>query len=108
MGAKISPAYVPLPRVAIEGYPDTNIKSMAAVPERMTVKIGDLVEVNTRYRDASLPCHFIPWVINRPVDANVAQQASRNNGIVRFAAQSVQFVSDRGIPPVEQRHVRST
>jgi transglutaminase-like putative cysteine protease len=46
LGAKISPAYVSLQRVAIEGYPDTNIKSMAAVPERMTVKIGDLVEAN--------------------------------------------------------------
>jgi hypothetical protein len=76
LGAKISPAYVSLPRVAIEGYPDTNIKSMAAVPERMTVKIGDLVEVNTRYRDASLPCHFIPWVINRPVDANQVPAAA--------------------------------
>jgi hypothetical protein len=65
-----------LPRVAIEGYPDTNIKSMAAVPERMTVKIGDLVEVNTRYRDASLPCHFIPWLINRPVDANQVPAAA--------------------------------
>ena len=43
---------------------------MAVIPEQMTVKIGDVVELNTRYRDASLPCHFIPWTINRLVDAS--------------------------------------
>jgi hypothetical protein len=37
----------------------------------MTVKIGDVVEVGTRYRDPSLPCSFIPWIINRYVDANL-------------------------------------
>jgi hypothetical protein len=41
---------------------------MAAVPEYMTVKVCDLVEVNSRYRDPSLPCHFIPWTINRLVN----------------------------------------
>jgi len=49
---------------------------MAAIPEQMTVKIGDVVELNTRYRDASLPCHFIPWMINRIVDASAASQAA--------------------------------
>ena len=29
------------------------------------VKVGDLVELNTRYRDQSLPCHFVPWTISR-------------------------------------------
>jgi hypothetical protein len=41
---------------------------MAAVPEHMSVKIGDTVELNSRYRDPTLPCHFIPWTINRLVD----------------------------------------
>jgi hypothetical protein len=68
-GAQISPAYLHLARVYIEIYqPNGSLATMAAVPEYMTVKIGDLVEINSRYRDPSLPCHFIPWVINRVVD----------------------------------------
>ena len=70
LGAKISPAYLSLPRVSIEN-PQRNLTSIAAVPEQMTVKIGDVVEVGTRYRDPSLPCSFIPWIINRHVDANL-------------------------------------
>src|SRR5262249_1494734 len=77
LGAKANPAYLSLPRVAAEGYPDSSrLKTMAAIPEQMTVKIGDVVELNTRYRDASLPCHFIPWMINRIVDASAASQAA--------------------------------
>jgi hypothetical protein len=68
-GAKISPAYLHLTRVAVEGdRPNGKFATMAAVPEYMTVKVGDLVEVNSRYRDPSLPCHFIPWTINRLVN----------------------------------------
>jgi hypothetical protein len=67
VGAKISPAYLPLRRAGIEGQ-NGSFSTMAAIPEYMTVKIGDLVELNSRYRDASLPCHFIPWTINRLVD----------------------------------------
>jgi hypothetical protein len=40
---------------------------MAAIPEHMAVKIGDLVELNGRHQDESLRCHFIPWTINRVV-----------------------------------------
>jgi hypothetical protein len=69
VGAKISPAYVPLKRVSVEVFwQNTKYATMAAVPEYMTVKISDTVELNARYRDASLPCHFIPWVINRLLD----------------------------------------
>ncbi len=42
---------------------------------------------------------------NRRIDADIAQQASGNRGIMSFAAQGVQFMSDRGIPPVHQGHV---
>jgi hypothetical protein len=68
--AKISPGYLPLTRVSAEvaqpnGNTFTTYRTMAAVPEYMTVGIGDMVELNTRYRDPSLPCHFIPWTINR-------------------------------------------
>jgi hypothetical protein len=41
---------------------------MAAIPEHTAVKMGDLVELNSRHRDQSLPCHFIPWTINRRVN----------------------------------------
>jgi len=69
LGAKISPAYAALERVTVERIPPGGYGStMAAIPERMTVKIGDLVELNSRYRDQNLPCHFIPWTINRLVD----------------------------------------
>jgi hypothetical protein len=69
LGAKINPAYTSLERVNIEltlsggsGF------TLAAIPDGMTVKIGDLVEINSRYKDPSLPCHFIPWMVNRLVD----------------------------------------
>src|SRR5262249_37784492 len=65
-GAKISPPYLALPRVAAEVYP-TGPVTMAAIPANMTVNIGDLVELSSRYRDRSLPCHFIPWTINRVI-----------------------------------------
>jgi hypothetical protein len=66
LGAKISPAYLALPRV--NAQLPTGQATLAAIPVSMTVKIGDLVELNTRYRDRSLPCHFIPWTINRVID----------------------------------------
>jgi hypothetical protein len=69
VGAKMSPAYVSLDRVTVVRYPqDNSWSTMAAIPEGMKVKIGDLVELHSRYRDESLPCHFIPWTINRLVD----------------------------------------
>jgi hypothetical protein len=49
----------------VERYPQRDGSTMAAVPENLTVKVGDLVELNTRYRDQSLPCHFVPWTISR-------------------------------------------
>jgi hypothetical protein len=66
IGAKISPAYLTLPRVNAQLL--TGQATLAAIPVSMTVKIGDLVELSTRYRDRSLPCHFIPWTINRVID----------------------------------------
>jgi hypothetical protein len=63
-GAQISPAYQSLQRVTVE---DGSFKTMAAVPSELTVQVGDLVEVNTRYRDPGLACHFIPWTVTRLV-----------------------------------------
>jgi hypothetical protein len=36
----------------------------ALVPKGMAVQIGDRVTFNTAHRDASLPCHYIPNLIN--------------------------------------------
>ena len=69
LGAQISPSFVSLNRVVVEKYPQGDgWSTMAVVPQDMAVKIGDLVELNGRYRDQSLPCHFVPWTINRVVD----------------------------------------
>jgi hypothetical protein len=69
LGAKISPSYVALGHVVVEKYPPgDDWSTMAAVPEGIGVKIGDLVDLDSRHRDQSLPCHFIPWTINRVVD----------------------------------------
>ncbi|HEY3642668.1 MAG TPA: hypothetical protein VGL31_16360 [Xanthobacteraceae bacterium] len=69
LGAKISPAYLSLKRATVERYPEGgNRPTRAAIPENMAVRIGDVVELNSRYADKSLPCHFIPWTIDRLVD----------------------------------------
>ena len=62
LGAKVNPAYLPLKHMEVR---NGSFETMAAVPEHMAVKIGDMVELYSRYRDPSLPCHFIPWTINR-------------------------------------------
>ncbi len=72
LGAKVSPDYFSLTRVMVEIEPAekgaTDRTTMAAIPESLAVKIGDLVELDGRHRDQSLPCHFIPWTINRLID----------------------------------------
>jgi hypothetical protein len=55
IGAKISPTYMPLPRVAAEINPGR--LTLAAILLNITVKIGDKVELNTRYRDPALSFH---------------------------------------------------
>jgi hypothetical protein len=67
LGAKVSTAYASLQRVEVLRYPDGHLSTMAAVPQNMSVKLGDLVELNSRYQDQSAPCSFIPWTINRLV-----------------------------------------
>jgi hypothetical protein len=66
VGAQLSPAYLPLESVYIEAHLQSGVyPTMVTVPADMTVKTGDMVELTTRYRDPSLPCHFIPWKIDR-------------------------------------------
>ncbi len=66
LGAEISPAYIALDRVVVAS---DGRSAMVAVPKDMTVKIGDLVELNTRHLDQTQPCHFIPWMISRHIDS---------------------------------------
>jgi hypothetical protein len=68
LGAQISPAYLSLRRVRVESNgEDDDWATMAAIPTGLDVKIGDSVELNKRYRDPTMPCHFIPWTINRRI-----------------------------------------
>jgi hypothetical protein len=65
--AKLNPAYINNLRVFVQ--PDGSSKrSVAIVPETMTVKVGDQVEFAGAYRDASLPCHFMPPLISKVAD----------------------------------------
>jgi tetratricopeptide (TPR) repeat protein len=66
-GAKESPAYLGWYRVWAQNSASGH-RTIAAIPPDMTVKLGDLVELNSRYRDRSLPCHFVPWTINRVIE----------------------------------------
>jgi len=69
LGADISPAYLSLKRARVEAYPGGDgWNTGVGIPEHMAVEVGDLVELNSRHRDPGLPCHFIPWTINRIVD----------------------------------------
>ncbi len=69
LGVKISPDYVSLERARVERtLPDGKRSTVVAIPEHLTLKIGDLVEIKSRHKDPSLPCHFIPWIINRLID----------------------------------------
>jgi hypothetical protein len=68
--ARMSPAYRPLRRVDAQAWPQdgsSTFSTMAAIPEYMTVKVGDKVELISRHRDPTLPCNFIPWTINRVI-----------------------------------------
>lgn len=66
LGAKVSPAYLSLQRARVEAYPPRgNWATMAAIPRHLSVRVGDVVELESRHRDASLPCNFIPWTIHR-------------------------------------------
>jgi hypothetical protein len=68
LGVKMSAAYASLPRVKVVRSDDNSWSTMAAIPENMSVKLGDLVELNSRYWDQSIPCAYIPWTINRLID----------------------------------------
>jgi len=64
--AKVNPRYLHLKHATVRGYwGNQSSETMAAIPEHISVKMGDAVELNSRYRDPSLPCHFIPWTITR-------------------------------------------
>jgi hypothetical protein len=65
LGAKISPGYVSFKRIRAIAYPaNGNWSTIAAFPDNMAPKVGDLVDLNSRYRDPNLPCSFIPWTVN--------------------------------------------
>jgi hypothetical protein len=65
LGAKVSPGYLALRRVNV-AYPGQSTPfTFAAIPDNVVVKVGDMVELHSRYRDPNLPCNFIPWMVSR-------------------------------------------
>jgi hypothetical protein len=67
--SKVNPAYLPLRHVMIKGHwQNRSFETMAAIPADISVKVGDAVELSSRYRDPTLPCHFVPWTITRLLD----------------------------------------
>lgn len=68
LGARVNPAYLRLRHVYARGYgQDTGLATVAAVPDHLSVRTGDTVELGSRYRDPNLPCHFIPWTVSELV-----------------------------------------
>jgi hypothetical protein len=69
VGSKVNPAYVPLKHVVVKGHwGNRDFQTMAAIPAQLSVKSGDAVELDSRYRDPTLPCHFIPWTVTRLIN----------------------------------------
>jgi hypothetical protein len=69
----ISPGYQEFRRVGvlIEG---SGIRSAVALPQGMSVRVGDRLEFRSAYLDPALPCHFIPHVAVRVLPGAPAWQ----------------------------------
>jgi hypothetical protein len=63
VGGKESPQYLTQRRVSTIGV-NSSFITTAVVPDGMAVKVGDTVRLNSRYRDPTLPCNYVPWTIN--------------------------------------------
>jgi hypothetical protein len=70
LGAKISPGYLNLKRVNVAHPGQSTPFTLAAISDTAVVKAGDMVELNSRYRDPNLPCSFIPWTVGRVLDGS--------------------------------------
>lgn len=68
LGAPISPGYLSLKSVSVARPGQAAAFTIAAVPDNVIAKIGDKVELNSRYRDPNLPCNFVPWTVNRVME----------------------------------------
>jgi len=69
-GSRVNPAYPPLQHANVRvDSGSRSFVTMAAIPPPLSIKVGDTVELKFRYRDPTLPCHFIPVTINRVVAA---------------------------------------
>jgi len=68
IGGTVNPKYLPMAHVFVMGdAPNEAVRTIAAVPPDLNVKIGARVELNSRYRDPTRPCGFIPWTVNRAI-----------------------------------------
>lgn len=81
IGVKISPGYLPLRRISAVGLQaSSRLSTMAAIPDNVTPKVGDIVDLIGRYRDPHLPCNFIPWTVNRVLTSADAPFSNANRG----------------------------
>jgi hypothetical protein len=68
-GGHVNPSYLAMPHIIVHTLePNSEWKTMAAIPPGVSVKVGDHVEVSSRYRDPSRPCDFIPWAVIRVIN----------------------------------------
>jgi hypothetical protein len=66
LGGKISPEYLSLKRISATALQaNGNWSTHASITGNVLPKIGDVVELSSRYRDPTRPCNFIPWVVKR-------------------------------------------
>ena len=69
-GIRMNPSYPPLKHATVRvDSGSKRFETMAAIPPPVSVQIGDTVELTLRYRDPTLPCHFIPVTITRRIIA---------------------------------------
>jgi hypothetical protein len=60
-GGKIDPDYVDNLRVAVRM--DDGTRASVLIPKAMAVRVGDHVAVQSSYRNAQLPCNYIPNLV---------------------------------------------
>jgi hypothetical protein len=69
VGGKENPEYLSERRALTIGL-HSSFTTSAVIPDGMVLKVGDVVELNSRYRDRTRPCSYIPWTINRTLKTN--------------------------------------
>ena len=78
-GGKIDPDYVDNLRVAVRM--DDGSRATVLVPKAMAVRVGDRVTVESSYRNAQLPCNYIPNLVTADLGPAPAQISSAPSSV---------------------------